>query len=57
MAEISVEKAPITYRDYGNTTTATIPLCINIANPRRNDKILLIGGGSGLSSYQGGIIW
>ena len=57
MAEVPIDKAPVTYKEYGNTTTATIPLCLDIAKPKRNDKILLIGGGSGLSSYQGGIIW
>lgn len=57
MAEVSESKAPITYKEYGNTTSATIPLCIDIAKPKINDKILFIGGGSGLSSYQGGVIW
>lgn len=57
MAEIPHNKAPITYKELGNTTSATIPLCIEFAKPKLNDKILFIGGGSGLSSYQGGVIW
>lgn len=57
MAEVPIDKAPITYEKFGNVTTVTIPLALHIAKPKKNDKILLIGGGSGLSSYQGGIIW
>ncbi|MDC0598650.1 ketoacyl-ACP synthase III, partial [Gammaproteobacteria bacterium] len=57
IAEVAIEKAPISYRDYGNITTATIPLNLHFAKPNKGDKILLIGGGSGLSSYQGGIQW
>lgn len=57
MAEIPKEKAPITYEYFGNVTTVTIPLAIHLAKPEKGDKILFIGGGSGLSSYQGGVIW
>ena len=57
IAEIPLEKTPITYEYYGNVTTVTIPLALHLAKPKKNDKILFIGGGSGLSSYQGGIIW
>jgi len=57
MAEIPIHKSPVTYEKFGNVTTVTIPLALHIAKPNNNDKILIIGGGSGLSSYQGGIIW
>ncbi|MDC0598647.1 ketoacyl-ACP synthase III [Gammaproteobacteria bacterium] len=57
IAEVPIHKAPAIYKDFGNITTCTIPLSLYFAKPNKGDKILLIGGGSGLSSYQGGIIW
>ena len=57
IADIPESKVPITYRKYGNTATCTIPLGLHIAKPVIGDKILLMGGGSGLSSFQGGIQW
>jgi len=57
IAEVSESKVPITYRKYGNTATCTIPIGLHIAKPKNGDRILLMGGGSGLSSFQGGIEW
>jgi len=57
IAEIPENKVPVTYKKYENTATCTIPLGLNIAKPSRGDRILLMGGGSGLSSFQGGILW
>ena len=31
--------------------------CVAFCKTKKNDKILLLGGGSGLSSFQGGIEW
>lgn len=57
IAEVPETKVPITYRKYGNTATCTIPIGLDIAKPSVGDKILMMGGGSGLSSFQGGIQW
>jgi len=57
IAEVPESKVPITYRKYGNTATCTIPIALHIAKPGDGDRILLMGGGSGLSSFQGGIQW
>jgi 3-oxoacyl-[acyl-carrier-protein] synthase III len=57
IAEIPENKIPITYKLYGNTATCTIPIALSIAKPYIGDKILVMGGGSGLSSFQGGIEW
>ena len=57
IAEVPIEKTPITYKNYGNTATCSIPIALKIVNPNPGDKILLMGGGSGLTSFQGGIVW
>lgn len=57
IAEVPESKTPITYRNFGNTATCTIPMALYFAKPKVGDKILLMGGGSGLSSFQGGIEW
>ena len=57
IAEIPESKIPITYKKYGNTATCTIPVGLHIAKPSNGDSILLMGGGSGLSSFQCGIQW
>lgn len=57
IADIKEDIVPITYKEYGNTASCSIPLALSIANPSKGDKILLMGGGSGLSSFQGGLIW
>lgn len=57
ITEISDSKVPITYKYYGNTATCTIPVALYFAKPKVGDKILVVGGGSGLSSFQGGIVW
>ena len=57
IAEIPEKKVPITYKKFGNTASCSIPIALDIAKPSKGDKILLIGGGSGLSSFQGGLVW
>lgn len=57
ISEVPTNKIPITYKKFGNTATCTIPIGLHIAKPKIGDKILLMGGGSGLSSFQGGIVW
>ena len=57
IAEIPLEKAPTIYEKLGNITTCSIPVTLNSINPKKGDKILMMGGGSGLSSFQGGLIW
>lgn len=57
IAEVSMQKAPTIYEKLGNITTCSIPATLNYIKPEKGAKILLLGGGSGLSSFQGGLIW
>lgn len=50
-----VEKAPITYENYGNLTSATFPVNMSLNRPKKGDKVLLLGSGSGLSICQIGM--
>ncbi len=57
LAEIDTEKAPITYRKFGNITSATIPVNFHFNPPEKGDKILILGTGSGLSISQTGMVF
>lgn len=57
IAEVPLAKAPAIYKHFGNITTCTIPLALDQAKPGENAKVLFIGGGSGLTSFQGGVVW
>jgi 3-oxoacyl-[acyl-carrier-protein] synthase-3 len=48
-------KVPITYKNYGNLTSATFPVNMALHPPKKGDKVLLLGAGSGLSICQIGI--
>ena len=54
---VPLERAPTIYEKLGNITTCSIPVTLDYINPQKGDKILMMGGGSGLSSFQGGLIW
>ncbi|WP_198939397.1 3-oxoacyl-[acyl-carrier-protein] synthase III C-terminal domain-containing protein [Motiliproteus sp. MSK22-1] len=55
MTGIEAERAPVTYRNYGNITSATIPFNLHLVRPTVGDKLLLLGTGSGLSISQVGL--
>ncbi|TDO97276.1 ketoacyl-ACP synthase III [Marinomonas balearica] len=57
MAGVPASIAPISYKDYGNITTATIPFNLYQANPKKGQKALIGGTGSGLTISQSGIIF
>ena len=54
---IPLEKTPLTYIHLGNTASCSIPIALDYASPMPGDRVLLMGGGSGLASFQGGVIW
>ena len=56
LAGISLEKAPTIFQSYGNLTTATLPVTLEVARPQVGDKILILGAGSGLSISQIGLV-
>ena len=55
MASVPINKAPITYDYYGNLTSATFAVNYDANRPKKNDKILFLGAGSGLSICQIGL--
>jgi 3-oxoacyl-(acyl-carrier-protein) synthase III len=57
ISRIPLEKTPLTYIYLGNTASCSIPIALDYANAKEGDKILMMGGGSGLASFQGGVVW
>lgn len=57
LAHQPINKAPITYDNYGNLTSASIPVNMFLNRPQRGEKILIMGTGSGLSVCQSGLIF
>ena len=57
LADIELERAPITYQYYGNITSATIPMNLYNNRPKKGDKVLILGTGSGLSVSQTGMVF
>ena len=57
VANVPVNRAPITYRQFGNITSATIPVNLYFNRPNKGDKVLILGAGSGLSVSQTGMVF
>jgi 3-oxoacyl-[acyl-carrier-protein] synthase-3 len=57
LANISLDRAPITYKYFGNITSATIPVNLYFNRPSKGDKVLILGTGSGLSVSQTGMVF
>ncbi|MEX1032176.1 MAG: ketoacyl-ACP synthase III [Cellvibrionaceae bacterium] len=57
IADVSIDRAPITYDKLGNLTSATIPVAMFLSPPERNDKLLFFGAGSGISLCQAGMVY
>jgi|GEM_PF-289008 len=55
MANVPITKAPITYDYYGNLTSATFAVNYDANRPKRHEKILFLGAGSGCSICQIGL--
>lgn len=56
IANISLKKTPISYKKFGNITTATIPINLYNTQPNKGDKVLIAGAGSGASISQSGLV-
>ncbi len=57
IAHKDIACAPVTYPKFGNLTSATIPVNMSLNRPRRGQKLLLMGTGSGLSVCQAGMVY
>jgi 3-oxoacyl-[acyl-carrier-protein] synthase-3 len=57
ISNVPLDKTPVTYIYLGNTASCSIPIALDYAELKQGDRILLMGGGSGLASFQGGIVW
>lgn len=57
ISRVPMDKVPLTYIYLGNTASCSIPIAMEFADPDVGDKMFLMGGGSGLSNFQGGLIW
>jgi len=55
MASVPISKAPITYNYFGNLTSATFAVNYDANRPKKNDKFLFLGAGSGCSICQIGL--
>ena len=55
LATQPLEKAPITYEYFGNLTSATFPVNMSLHKPKKGERALLLGSGSGLSICQIGV--
>ncbi|MGQ9425757.1 3-oxoacyl-ACP synthase III family protein [Gilvimarinus sp. F26214L] len=55
--DLDPAKAPISYDRFGNLTTATIPVLMDLNRPQRGQKIQFFCSGSGISVFQGGMIF
>jgi len=54
---VDVSRAPITYREYGNLTSATLPVVLSLHRPRPGDRVLIMGTGSGLTMSQSALVF
>lgn len=54
---VPLHKMPEIYSLHGNITTCSIPLTMHNTDLKRGENVLIMGGGSGFSSFQGGIVW
>ncbi|TQV81310.1 ketoacyl-ACP synthase III [Exilibacterium tricleocarpae] len=57
VAGMAPDYAPITYDYYGNLASATIPVNIALNRPKRGDRLLIFGAGSGISVCQAGMVF
>lgn len=57
IAQVDANNAPITYANFGNLTSATMPVNMYLNPPRRGERLLLLGTGSGLTICQGGMVF
>ncbi len=56
LAKIERNRAPSTFEELGNLTSASIPVTLDMAGPKEGDRILILGSGSGLSISQIGLV-
>lgn len=56
LAEVDISKAPVTYENLGNLTSASVPVTLDLAGSDKGDRVLILGTGSGLSISQIGLV-
>ncbi|MBJ7537962.1 3-oxoacyl-ACP synthase III family protein [Marinomonas transparens] len=56
VAKVSPQIMPVSYKHYGNITTATIPVNLYNVQATPNQRVLIAGAGSGISISQSGFI-
>lgn len=56
-AKLPIERAPVSYDNFGNLTSATVPVLMHLYPPNRRDKLLFFCSGSGITLFQGGMIF
>lgn len=54
---LDLDKAPISYDYFGNLTSVTIPVLMNLNPPKPGQRIQFFCSGSGISVFQGGMIF
>lgn len=57
VAQVDADRAPVTYKDFGNLTSATMPVNMYLNRPERDERIMFMGTGSGLTICQGAMIF
>lgn len=57
LAGVPIDKAPVSYAQYGYLTSATIPVLLYENQPGKGDKVLILGAGSGLTISQSGVLF
>jgi len=54
---LDLDKAPISYDYFGNLTSVTIPVLMNLNPPKPGQRLQFFCSGSGISVFQGGMIF
>ena len=57
LTSVPTEKAPVTYDNYGNLASATIPVGMYLYPPKKGERVLFIGAGSGIAICQWGMVF
>lgn len=60
MAELArqpINKAPKTYPEFGNLTSATIAVTMHLFKPRPGERVMILSAGSGVSVGQSGLVY
>jgi 3-oxoacyl-[acyl-carrier-protein] synthase III len=53
---VEIAKAPSTFKELGNLTSASIAVTLDMTGTKESDRILILSSGSGLSISQIGLV-